>query len=101
MVDWKSLKNRIPIRVQLNKNTYYEIVYTDDFVDGRTIGEMRPAHKQIAIKLGQSPKMTVVTYLHEVLHAVSEEAEANLTENQILALEQVFYYILKSGNVFK
>ena len=100
MVNWKKIRKMIPIRVQLSPKVYYEIVWVDDFVDGETLGEMVTEIKQIRIKTNQSPKMTVVTYLHEFLHAVCNEYNVNLTETQILALEKAFYYVLKPNNLF-
>lgn len=101
MVEWKKIQKRIPIKVQLSRTGFYEVLWREDFPGGNTLGETTFDKKQIRIKQGQSPKMTVITYLHEVLHAASEETGANLTENQILALEKAMYYMLKPGNLLK
>lgn len=101
MVKWKKLKTSIPNRVQLGNNSFYEILYVDDFLDGKTLGEMRPETKQIVIRNKQTPKNTVITFLHELSHAVSNECDLELTENQILKLEKSFYFLLKKGNIFK
>jgi len=101
MLNWKSLKKRINNRIQITRKIFYEVLYIEDFRGGETLGEMRPDTKQIVIKSGQSPKNTVVTYIHELLHAISEEYEVQLTETQILKLERAIYYILKENNVFK
>src|SRR6266700_2249531 len=100
-MDWKKLAQNIPHQVQLSKKGTYEVLWTDNFKDHSTIGEMRPDNKQIVIKKDQTPKNTTITYLHEILHAISEECQANLTESQILKLEKSFYYILKDSNIFK
>jgi uncharacterized protein YpuA (DUF1002 family) len=73
----------------------------DSFVDESVLGETRFDPKQIVIKDGQAPKDKVHTYIHELLHAISEEYEVNLTENQVRALERALYYVLKSDNVFR
>ena len=99
-MDWKKLKRHIPHRVQISKTAWYEIVYINDFKDGKTLGETRFEPKQIVILNGISPKLTVITYLHECAHAYSEEHGLGLTENQILAMEKGFYYLLKAGNIF-
>lgn len=101
MVNWKHLKTRIPHQVQISRKKYMEIAYVQDFKDGKTLGEMRPDINQIVIKTDMSPKETVCTYIHELLHAISNEYEVNLTENQVLALEKSLYYIFKPGNVIK
>lgn len=100
MINWKKLKRQIPHRVQITKNVWYEVVYADDFKDGKTLGETRYDMKQIVILNNQSPKMTVVTYLHELEHAFEMENEIGLTENQILKMEKSFYYRLKPDNIF-
>lgn len=101
MINWKKLKNQIPSRVQITRNKYYEVVWVDSFPDGNTLGETRYNSKQIAIKKGLGNKLTVITYLHEVLHAVSGANDANLTEKQVEALEKSFYYLLKCDNIFR
>lgn len=99
-MDWKKLRRHIPHRIQISKDVWFEVVWVDDFKDGKTYGETRWEPNQIAILNGLSPKLTVITYLHECAHAFSGIHEANLTETQILALENSFYYILKENNLF-
>jgi hypothetical protein len=101
MVNWKKLAKKIPNKVQLSKKGEYEIVWVDSFKQDDVMGETRFDRKQIAIKNKMSAKNTVITYLHEVAHGLSAEHEAQLTENQILALEKGLYYLIKDGNLFK
>lgn len=101
MVNWKKIKNSIPHFVQVSKNGIYEILYTDDFLDGNTLGETRFNPKQIVIKNGLSAKETVLVYFHELYHARSHEYDTNLTESQVLSLEKSIYYQLKPNNVLK
>jgi hypothetical protein len=98
-ISWKQRRAEIPHRVQLGKRIY-EIVWVADFADGKTLGETRFNPPQIALKTGESDKETVKTYLHEIMHGISHEEEANLTENQVLALECSLPYVLKLGNIF-
>ena len=101
MVNWKKLVKRIPNKVQLSKRGEYEIVWVESFKQDDVVGETRFDRKQIAIKTKMSAKNTVITYLHEVAHGISAEHDADLTENQILALEKSLYYLIKDGNLFK
>jgi len=101
MANWKALRKSIPHRVVYAPKKFAEIVWVDDFPDGNTLGETRFDPVQIAIKKGLSDKLTVITYLHEMEHLWSWYYEANLTENQILALEKSFHYRLKKNNIFK
>lgn len=101
MVNWKKFKSLIPNFVQLGPKATYEVVWIDEFKDNRTLGETRFDPCQIVLKNNMTPKLTVVTFLHECLHAYSNEYELALTENLILSAEKGFYYLLKEGNLFK
>lgn len=100
MINWKRLVKQIPISVSIAKEKY-EIVWIQDFKDGTTLGETRFDPKQIVIKSNESPKLTVHVYIHEVIHAISNEFNIGLTESQVLALEEALSTILKKDNVFK
>jgi hypothetical protein len=100
-VDWEKLRRAIPPKVHLGRGIHYEVCWLDKNDERDLLGETRFDVRQIVIRLEMSAKDTVVTYLHELAHAVSGEYELNLTETQILKLEAAFYYILKSSNVFK
>jgi len=101
VINWKALTKRIPHRVQVSRKSYYEICYVDTFVDESVLGETRFDVKQIVLKDNQPHKEKVHTYLHELLHAISEEYEIGLTETQVRLLEKAVYYTMKPDNVFK
>lgn len=100
MINWTKLKRRIPSKVVIGDYAY-EVLFIDEFKSPSTLGETRLEDKQIVLKNGQTPKELVKTYLHECLHAVSEEFDVGLTEQQILKMEEALSFILKDGNVFK
>lgn len=100
MINWNNLKKRIPSRVTIGNNSY-EVLFIDEFNNSSTLGETRLEDKQIVLKNGQTPKELVKTYLHECFHAISEEYDVGLTEQQILKLEESLTFILKDGNIFK
>lgn len=101
MVDWGKLFKRIPVSLQLTRGVKYEITWTRPDPSLDHIGRTNPGTKQIVVSLDLKPKLAVHTYIHEVLHAVSVEYGANLTEKQVLALEKALYFVLKPGNLFK
>jgi len=101
MIKWKLLRRSIPINIKLGRTTNYEVVFVEDFKDGNTLGETRTEPNQIALLINQSDKKMIHTYLHEVLHAISNTYEVGLTEEQVLKLEKAVYYILKPKNIFK
>lgn len=102
MSKWLDWFSKIPQTVQVSRKGKYEVLWTDLIKeDPNTMGETRFQPKQIVIKTAQSHKESVSTYLHELIHAVSEEYEVGLTEAQVRKLEKAVYYMLKPGNVFK
>lgn len=102
MVNWKKLIKLVPSVVQVKRNKRYEVVYIDEFHEQpRIVGQMRPSTSQIILKLGQSPKEAIHTYVHELIHLFSDEYEVGLTESQVQKLEKAVYYLLKPGNIFK
>lgn len=101
MVNWRKLVKRIPYKVQVGNKLFYEVVWVDRFDDPAQVGEMDNELKQIRIKIDQSNKEKVLTYLHEVIHAFSDEHNVRLTESQVSKLEKkMLYYWLKPDNLF-
>jgi hypothetical protein len=100
-VDWKKYSNSIPDKIQIGPRSHYDILWTENFNGQPWCGTTVFDPKQITIKMGMTPKLTVTTYLHELLHAISEENDVKLTENQVLACEKALYYVLKQNNIFK
>lgn len=85
--DWSKVKSKIPPHVKIRSKTY-EVLWIENFKDGKTLGETRFAERQIVLLKNMKPKMAVSTFFHEILHAISFECEAELTENQVLAVEK-------------
>lgn len=100
MVSWKTLAKRIPSKVQVHRKKFYEVVWFKEKDDGETVGLMDVSKKQIMVQLGQTSRETVLTYLHELIHAISDERQLGLTESQVQGLEGALYYVLKKDNVF-
>ena len=101
MINWRKLAKKIPISIRTSRGETFQIVFVKDFADGKTLGHTTFQPNQIAILMGQSDKMTVITYLHEVLHAFADTYGAGITESQVLVLEKTIEYVLKKGNIFK
>lgn len=85
-VNWAKLRKNIPHRIKINKIDF-EILWTENFKDGNTRGEMRLLDKQIIILKGMSNRLTVETFIHEVWHAQSDSRNLGITENQVVGLE--------------
>ena len=102
MINWKRHYKNIPSHVKVGKNTY-EVVWINDFVyDKNQLGESRfQDTKQIVININQPIKEAVHTYFHELLHVLSYEYDADLTEKQVRSLEKGFKDFIRPGNMFK
>lgn len=99
-MNWKDLAKLIPHKVQITSKVWYEVLYTPTIVGGEDCyGVMRPDLKQILLIPGMTPKNHVGTYLHEVIHAFSQEHGLALTETQVRGIEKALHYILKDGNI--
>ena len=98
-INWVRLRKRIPHLVRF-KTAQYRIVWCKELKDGDH-GETTFDNKQITLSEAYGDKETVHTYIHELLHAVSEEYDVGLTEKQVRKLEKAVYWFLKEGNIFE
>lgn len=89
-INWKNLAKNIPTRIKIASKAFYEVLLIKDFHGEDTWGETRYDEKQIILKSDLTPKLTVEVFWHECLHAISEEHNVGLTEQQILDLEKVY-----------
>ena len=103
-VNWAKLKKNIPSRVQIASGVFYDVFYGQDLVVGKKtscVGVTDHDKRLILLDKGISAKETVLTYLHELTHALSFEHEIILTETQVQLIEKSLYYMLKPNNIFK
>ena len=92
--NYKKLRKNIPNKVRAGPRCTYEVLWGDGFAfdkeDQKTYGITRFDPKQIVINKDQGDNEAVHSFFHEFLHAYSHEYDANLTENQVRALERGF-----------
>lgn len=102
MINWSKYYNSIPAKIIIGKSVY-KIFWVDEYPkDNKQLGETNFSPiKYISININQTVKESVMTYWHEILHAMSYEYNANLTEKQVLALEKSLPLIIKRDNMFK
>lgn len=92
----------IPSSVVISSKRHIHVGTTDAPGDDRSLcGEWWPRERIIWINRNIAPDLQVITYLHELLHAISDDYDIGLSERQILKLEKAFPYLLEKGNVFK
>ena len=108
-INWKKLRNNIPSKIKVGRNSFYEIVWINGFHsdkegEGTTYGEARPDIKQIVLNNEQSDKESVLTFVHEWFHAINFEHEIGITEKQVTKFENNFKYLnelIKTLNGFE
>lgn len=94
MINWKKVKSNIPTNFKIKNGVKYETVYIGELDAGATVGEARLDDKLIVLSSKMSPKQTVSTFYHELIHVISHEYNADLTEKQVLAIEASISYLL-------
>lgn len=92
---------KIPAFVKITRRVTYEVIWVDDFADGETLGECRYATKQIALLKSMKPVEMWMTFIHEVLHALSFHNDVGLTERQVLNLEKGIERMLRANKLIK
>lgn len=96
----EKLLSKLPSHIKITSKVSYEVVYIPEFADKKTLGECRPDVKQIVICSNQNPNEIVKVLLHEITHAVAIENEFDLTEKQVLALEEGFFAVIDKNKLF-
>lgn len=98
----KHLLTHILPKVRLTSKIGYEVLFVNEFPnDPKCLGECRYDSKQIVIKNDESNTETLKTYIHEILHAVSNEYGANLTETQVGKMENGIYNFFRLNGYLK
>lgn len=102
MINWKSYYKKIPAQIKIG-SSIYRIFWVNGYPkDKKQLGESNfQNEKYITININQPIKEAVHTYWHEILHVLSNEYEAGLTEKQVVALEKGLKVLLEDGNMFK
>jgi len=85
---------KLPSRVKIKNKVEYEVVHVDEFKEKTTVGECRPRNRQIALKINQSERQKIKSFIHEILHAVCMERDIKIPHGSIYELEHAFYYLI-------
>lgn len=67
------------------KNETWKVVFSKKMKD---YGEADPERRIITIKSGMSPRETLATFIHEILHAMHFEDDYDLKHKHVYWLEQ-------------
>lgn len=103
-INWRKRVSQIPSKVQIAPKIFYDVVWQKEITDTKgnhLYGLTDLTNRVITIKMDMTPRLTVETYIHEITHAVSEEFNLGLTENQVLKIEHAIPFLLKGNNLFK
>ena len=82
------MTDKLPFRIRFERRKAYGVSSVSGFKNPDDIGECDPNAKQIKIKASMSEYQTIATLLHECVHLCSFEKELELTENQVLGIEE-------------
>lgn len=84
---------RLPATVRITSKIKYDVLSSPCIGELHGICDFEKL--QIVINPHQSNTEAHKTLIHEILHAVSNEYDAGLTENQVRALEEGLYKLFK------
>lgn len=69
--------------------------------DPNLLGLCDPSHNTLSIKLKQDRMQTLLTFIHETLHAMENEYDFHLGEEKVLKLERAIAdFILVNSPIF-
>jgi hypothetical protein len=77
----------IPHQIKI-KGKMIHVFFSDELIKGKYLGEFDPNTLTIYISRAQSERNQESTFLHELLHCISELYELGLTESQVTGLER-------------
>lgn len=96
---------KIPNRVRIKLGVTYDVVFQDKIPDdykGRKVhGYCDGTKKIICISKDQSEREQTKTFIHELLHAMSDENKISLEHKYVYKLEEAIYRLLKLNNLIK
>lgn len=90
------IKNSFPLPAKYPKKIYvgmeiYRVIFTDKI---NCFGETDPEKRTIKLKKGMSPRSTLTTFIHELLHAIEFESDIKIKHKQIYELEAGIFELL-------
>lgn len=92
--NWNKFSKNIPTKAKIASKVHYEVLLIKDFHGEDTYGEARYNQRQIVLKSDLGPKIKTQVYFHEILHALSNEHNIGLTEEQVLNFESALPYLI-------
>lgn len=85
---------KIPNRFKMKKKQI-EVTYQKDYVHGKHFGLWDPNSNVIIISDSVADSTKELTFVHEMLHCLSELYDIGLTEKQVEALDGPLYRMIK------
>ena len=86
-----------PSAVRIIGKTYGISYVNGKPLDDDDLGEFDPFKQRISVRESQPLEQEQDTVLHEVIHAISHEADINLQEKQVRPLATILLGILKDN----
>lgn len=87
---------KLPFQKSYPKKIHFgEEIYTVSFKKGlKCFGQTDPSKKLITIKLGLSPRQTLATFIHELLHMIEFDHPLKMSHAMVYELEKAITEIL-------
>lgn len=93
--------NKLPHRIRLSSKDHYSVVVVPRFDNERDLWHCDPNINQIRLVIDkQSEKKIISNLFHEILHQINYKYGLNLTEAQVLGLEDGIINLFKLNSVF-
>lgn len=92
---------KLPHRIRLSSKDSYSVVVVPRFDNDSELGHCDYNQSQIRLCVdGKSETVVVGTLLHESIHYISHKFNLDLTEKQVLGLEEGLIALFKLNHVF-
>lgn len=94
----KKTKLKLPDEVKVRNETYRILKAKGVLLDDpECVGYCDPEHRVIAINVEQTEKQQLRTFIHEILHALSDEFNIDIKHKSIYKLEKAIYRFIKDN----
>src|SRR5271166_2182645 len=91
-------RSEYPKEVHIGEVTY-RVRFVNKLDHELTLGECDPGDLEIRIKKGQSREDTFKTFIHEMIHAVFDEAEIPIKHKHVYKLEEFLFDFIQKNSI--
>lgn len=85
---------KLPKKIKVGRHSY-SVKYMEEIEEGKLLGVCYLDDKRIEVAMEKGQREAESTILHEMLHAISEEYDLNLSEKRVIQLEKGLFETLE------